>query len=140
MAKSAKPQNKPTGRRSLQEYITALEMAHGYPSKAAELLGVTPAAVTNRIKRNKRLQKLSDDLKQNRLTPMLDKAESNLVEALNNGEAWATKYVLDYHGADRGFGVRKISIDAQVESKPPELKVIISPPEGTEQNAAEPAS
>jgi predicted transcriptional regulator len=79
------------GRRTLKEYKNALEMAKGYPTKAAELLGVSPGAVSNRIKRNENLRKFYEKLKENRLVPMLDKAESNLVEALNNGEPWGHK-------------------------------------------------
>ncbi|WP_449246641.1 hypothetical protein [Desulfarculus baarsii] len=114
--RSGDKQGAPTAKgrgRTVKDYHQALEMARGYPAVAAELLGVTPAAVTHMVKRHGSLAKLYDDLRTNRNTRNLDMAEEKLRSAVEEGKPWAVRYVLDSHGGERGYG-SKLQLSGEV--------------------------
>ena len=64
------------------------------------MLGVTPAAVSKRIKSGKRLQEFVKAIK----AFHLDVAESKLLSAVGKEKGWAVMYYLNNQGKPRGYG------------------------------------
>ena len=82
------------------EIAQALRKTKGFQSKAAELLKVSPSAITQRIKKSPRLQKVLEQVKQKNL----DNCEDKLLEAIDDSKDWAIKYYLSNKGKERGYG------------------------------------
>jgi hypothetical protein len=117
MGAKGKTNTKPKGvRYKVKDYANALEVAQGYQAAAAQLLGVSPSAVTMMIKRHPSLGKLQKRLEEDRRLPVLDMGESKLAEAVRDGKAWAIKYYLNNHGGDRGFG-KKLHLSGKLDSE-----------------------
>lgn len=102
MASNHKPEEKPTGfkgYKTLEEYEAALRKTGGLVSATAQLLGVTPGAVTRRVKRSKKLQKVQREVR----AQVTDLAESKLIAAIEKGQAWAVCFWLKTQAKDRGY-------------------------------------
>ena len=84
-----------------KDFIKACETARTQ-SKIAELLKVTRSAITTYLQKNPKMREFFEQSKQIRI----DKAESNLDDALEKKEEWATKLTLTTQGKDRGFTTR----------------------------------
>lgn len=126
----------PKANRTVSDYAKALKEAKGYVSGAAALLEVTPSAVYKAIQRHPSLRELQDQLNEDRRLPALDLSEARLMEAVCAGKAWAIKYFLNNHGAERGYG-RKLALDAEVRPGDPLAVYRDMPPERRQQRIAE---
>lgn len=84
---------------SIEEYAQALREAHGLVTHAAELLGVTRQAVTQRLAKHPTLAKVRDEARDG----MTDVAEHALFTAMQQGEAWAVLFYLKTQGQSRGY-------------------------------------
>jgi hypothetical protein len=84
--------------------IEALEKTGGYVSQAAKMLKVTPAAIYHRIDNNPEVKQVWTDIKDMKL----DLAESKVIRAINNNEAWAICFYLKCQGKHRGWIERHI--------------------------------
>ena len=126
----------PKANRTVSDYAKALQEAKGYVSGAAELLEVTPSAVYKAIQRHPSLRELQHQLDEDRRLPALDLSEARLMEAVCAGKAWAIKYFLNNHGAERGYG-RKLALDAEVRPGDPLAVYRDMPPERRQQRIAE---
>lgn len=93
------PKNK-YQQKSLTVIMHALEKTGGFQNKAAEMLGITRAALSMRIKNSQELQDKVLELEEK----YLDLAETKLIKALENDQEWAIKYYLDHKGKKRGYG------------------------------------
>ena len=101
MADTGKKDRKPRKRPyTIEEYAQALKGAQGFMSAAAQTLGVSRAAVTQRVKGSKKLQAIVSESKEF----VKDVAESKLFVAIQAGEAWALRYFLNNQAKDRGYG------------------------------------
>ena len=86
--------------KSLEEIAAAIVTARGNMAAAARALGLTRKAVWYRVKESTRLQAIVEDAKET----LVDDAEMGLFRAVDNGEEWAIKRVLDSkRGAARGW-------------------------------------
>lgn len=91
----------------LEEAQTALWRSRGDVSAAADLLKVPSDRLRRRIGKSAKLQALCIELDER----ILDRARSNLVDALHSEEskerAWSTRYALSSSkGSSRGWGPR----------------------------------
>lgn len=82
------------------QIIEMLYKCYGLCSIAADHLKITPSALSQRIKNNKKLQKVLDDAREKRI----DLGEYKLFSAVNRDEPWAIKYLLNNQGLKRGYG------------------------------------
>ena len=89
--------------KTVEEYAEALRTAKGFRTQAAELLGVSHQAVSERIKNSKALQKIDEELKEE----LLDFAESKLLKAIKNDASWAICFFLKCKGKKRGYVERQ---------------------------------
>ena len=87
-------------RLSDKRIIQALRDAHGVLVHAAEILGCCRQTVASRIESSDAVKKVYDDL----TSGNLDTAESKLLEAVDRGEPWAIKFLLENQGRKRGYG------------------------------------
>jgi predicted transcriptional regulator len=92
----------------LSAYVKALEETDGFFTKAADLLGVTQSAVSLRVKRNKKLQKIVAEIEDKRL----DTAESALFQMIAGkdgvkAKVTSTIFYLKTKGAKRGYIERR---------------------------------
>jgi len=78
----------------------ALILKQGILAHAAEILGVSRAAVAQRIKANPDLKKVADDIAE----VLLDSAESTVYVAMREGDARLAMDYLKQKGRARGFG------------------------------------
>lgn len=93
----------------------AIEGSGGIISVVAQKCGVSRQAIYNYLEKHSDLKTALEQQKQ----MLVDKAESNLVEAVNAKQWGATKYVLSTLGKDRGYTTK-------VESEQSgELKIIV---------------
>ena len=67
-------------RYSDNEVGRALRASGGFRTRAAELLGITPSAITQRLKKSKFLKKIMDEV----LEKNLDLAEKKLIEGIES--------------------------------------------------------
>lgn len=78
----------------------ALRKNKGYLSYAAEDLGVTPSAISHRVRRSQRLRDAIEDTKEK----YLDLAENIVHDEMNkNRSLTASIFYLKYQGARRGY-------------------------------------
>ena len=82
-----------------EQIIKALEANGGFQSKAAQQLGMTQSALTQRIKRSENLQRVATEIKDK----YLDLAESKLITLVNNGNLGAICFYLKCQGKHRGY-------------------------------------
>lgn len=86
-----------------KQIAEALQKAGGFVSHAAQQLGVTPSAVTNRVSRSEELKQILDDARYTHL----DIAEVELLKAMKRGESWAVCFFLKCQGKGRGYVERQ---------------------------------
>lgn len=86
-----------------EEIISSLRRCRGLYYLCAEHLGVTKSALAYRIANDPELEAIARDQR----GKMLDKAESKLMEAVDNGEQWAIQLMLKTLGRDRGYVERQ---------------------------------
>ena len=86
-----------------EEIIASLRRCRGMYYLAAEHLGVTKSALAYRITNDPELESVAKDQR----GKMLDKAETKLMEAVDNGEQWAIQLMLKTLGRDRGYVERQ---------------------------------
>lgn len=99
------------------EIARMLEAAGGFRTRVAKQLGVSVSAVSKRIAKSPRLQEAVSNVEET----VLDIAESSLVRAAQNGEAWAVCFILKCKGRKRGWIERQdIAVEAS-EDRPPVL-------------------
>lgn len=79
--------------------VEALLAHYGNVSAAARVLGVSHGTLWDRIKRSERLQEAKRDAEEQ----TLDLAESGLVSAVKDREAWAICFLLKTRGKKRGY-------------------------------------
>lgn len=99
---SKKPQSAIT-KLTNEEIIASLRRCRGMYYLAAEHLGVTKQALAYRITNDPELESVAKDQR----GKMLDKAETKLMEAVDNGEQWAIQLMLKTLGRDRGYVERQ---------------------------------
>jgi len=78
----------------------ALILKHGIFAHAAEILGISRAAVAQRVKANPDLKKVVDDIGE----VILDTCESTVYASVRDGDARLAMDVLRQKGRARGFG------------------------------------
>jgi hypothetical protein len=81
----------------------ALKKTMGLQTQAAKMLGITPSAISHRIKRSPRLQRLIRDIQEE----WLDTAEYELSKKMRSGDLGALCFYLKCKGKDRGFVERR---------------------------------
>jgi hypothetical protein len=86
-----------------EEIIASIRRCRGLYYLAAEHLGVTKSALAYRITNDPELESVAKDQR----GKMLDKAETKLMEAVDNGEQWAIQLMLKTLGRDRGYVERQ---------------------------------
>ena len=79
--------------------LKALEASHGFVSEAARVLGTSYHTLYRRIARTPALKEAQEDI----LERQLDIAESKLMVAINDGQAWAIRFFLRCKGKHRGY-------------------------------------
>ena len=94
------------------EVIEALRNLDGIVSEVAKSLKVTPEAIRLRIKKYPELQAAQNEARET----LVDRAESQLRKAVDNGAAWATKFVLETWGKSRGF-TKRIQVESGEEPR-----------------------
>jgi hypothetical protein len=106
----------PKMRHTVRDHAQALQEAQGYVSIAAQILGITPSGVQKAIQRHSSLRALHQRLAVDRRLPALDMGEAKLMEAVREGKSWAVKYLLDNHGAERGYG-RRLALNGRLDAE-----------------------
>ncbi len=86
-----------------EEIINSLRRCRGLYYLCAEHLGVTKSALAYRITNDPELQAIAKDER----GKMLDKAESKLMEAVEDGQQWAIQLMLKTLGRERGYVERQ---------------------------------
>ena len=92
--------------------LKAIEGSSGLIFTIAQRLKVSRQTVNNYLKKYPELNKELKEEKNN----VLDFAESKLLKAVENGEAWAIKFLLLNQGQSRGYGDKNFKMLA-VEEK-----------------------
>jgi predicted transcriptional regulator len=118
-------------RHTVKDYEAAIESAGGLQSAIATKLNVSTAAVSQRIKKNKKLQRAM--LRQTEKT--LDMAEAGLMNALQDEKKWAIQFYLKYKGRSRGY-IEKTEVDTNAVKPVPIRFVIAKPPDSIEEAKA----
>jgi len=95
----------------------ALRQSGGFVSLAAKKLGVTHQAVSKRIKKNKKLQKVLEEIQES----YLDLAEAELIKKIKSGDLGALCFYLKCKGKSRGY-IEKVVLGG--DKKEP-LEVIV---------------
>lgn len=97
---------------SKTQVIDAIKNYDGIVSEVARSLKMTPEAIRLRIKKYPELQAAQMEARE----ALVDKAESQLRKAVDGGAAWATKFVLETWGKNRGFS-KLIQVDSNPENE-----------------------
>ncbi len=84
---------------SVTDIMDALKKYKGNISWAARALGCDRSTIYRRIEKSPTLQKAVEDERES----MIDLAESSLLRAVNDGEAWAVSLTLKTIGKNRGY-------------------------------------
>ncbi len=101
-----------------KQIIRALEASGGFQSQAARGLKISPAALSGRIKRNKKLQVALADIQEEHL----DLAESQLISAIWDREPWAICFFLKCRGKVRGYSEKPRTSESDSDVKSIEFK------------------
>lgn len=102
-------------RKTDAEILEALKKAQGFYTLAAKALGINRRTIAERVAKSAKLKKALNDEMETRL----DLAENRLVAAVNNGERWAIKFLLECKGRDRGYCKR-----LEIEDKTPRREAV----------------
>jgi len=114
-----------TSRVTTKQCVEAIHNSGGFITPAAKQLNISQAALSKRIKKSKALQQALAETKEQ----YLDLAETQLIKAVRDREAWAICFYLKCKGKDRGYvEKRQISVD---DSKPITFKYNLVLPENT---------
>lgn len=84
---------------SIKQIEIALKAKAGFISYAAEALGVTHSAISQRVKRSAHLQKVVYDIQES----CLDLAETKLLGKIKSGDLGAICFYLKCKGKKRGY-------------------------------------
>lgn len=109
-----------TQRYTANQIIEALERNGGFLTQTAKALQCTIQTVQNYIRRDK---KIGDAYYQIRET-YIDLAESQLIKAVKNGEAWSIAFLLKCQGKHRGWVERQEFEHSGADGKPIIIKVV----------------
>lgn len=92
------------GRRihSTEEIAEAIRNGQGLKSNIADLLGMIVRGLELRLQKSSQLQEVMREVRE----AQLDVVESKLMQAAENGEAWAIRLYLKCHGKHRGWSER----------------------------------
>ena len=93
------------------QVIETIQKYDGIVSEVARALKMTPEAIRLRIKKHPELHAAQMEARE----ALVDKAESQLRKAVDGGAAWATKFVLETWGKNRGF-TKQIHVDSNTEN------------------------
>ena len=85
---------------TVTQICQALDSTRGMITLAADRLRCSPSTIYNYIDRHPRIQELIDAHNER----MVDKAEYNLTDKIEEGDLGAIKYVLSTKGKKRGYG------------------------------------
>lgn len=85
---------------TVEQVCQALDKTRGMITLAADYLGCSTVTVHDYINRHKIIKETLDSYRER----MLDKAEYNLVDKIDEGDLAAIKYVLSTVGKKRGYG------------------------------------
>ena len=107
-----------------QQIGLALRQSGGVMTHAADELGITRQQLGKRIRGNAELEQARADGKEE----VLDRAESNLFQAVRAGRPWAIRFVLSRIGKDRGYGP-SLKVDGALQGR----VVVYLPDDGREQ-------
>lgn len=77
----------------------ALVLSRGMVYVAANALGCSPNTIKKRLSESPELQEAKDHAHEYQL----DRAETKLAEAVDNGESWAIQFYLKTQGSKRGY-------------------------------------
>lgn len=91
------------------QIIEAMDKSLGFQSIAAKTLNITPSALTQRLQRNPKLQKVLDKIMERRL----DIAESKLFKLVQKGNLKAITFFLQHKGQNRGYGKNPSDLSIQ---------------------------
>lgn len=91
-----------------EKLISAIWSSKGRPSLIAEAMGVTVRTIYNYIDRYATVKNAYEDAKQQFYENLVDTAEMKTHKAVDDGERWAIKHVLDNspEAKRRGWGPR----------------------------------
>lgn len=81
------------------QIIEALKNSWGLFTVAAAALHCNRCTISERVRSSAKVRTAYESIVESRL----DVAESKLLEAIENGEAWAIKFFLTMKGAQRGY-------------------------------------
>ena len=107
-----------------EQIAEALKQCGGVLTNTAEQLGITRQGLGKRMRDNPALEEARAEGK----ADVLDRAESNLFQAVRAGKPWAIRFVLGRLGGDRGYRA-----SMKVESKLQGRVVVYLPDDGREQ-------
>ena len=102
-----------------QTLIESIIESGGVLSVAAKAANCTVQTIYNNRDKHEDVADAITTSQAARSVELVDKAERNLLTAIDEGEAWATKYVLSTKGKSRGYtekteiehtGVQKINV------------------------------
>lgn len=88
---------------TVKQYATAIKASGGFLADAARILNVTRSSVTQRVKRNKKLQVILEEAQEENL----DLAEAKLIELVKDGNLGAICFYLKCQGKQRGYVERQ---------------------------------
>lgn len=88
---------------SVEEVAEALLKSHGVVLAAARMLHMSRQGVEKRIKESTTLQEVKAQSRES----IVDMAETGLVKAIRDQDAWAIQFTLRTLGRDRGYADRK---------------------------------
>lgn len=86
-----------------EDVINAVWRARGNVSQAADEIGCARRTITSMAAQYATVKAAIDDARADKRGELLNKAESGLERALDNGEAWAIRYVLKSVGRGHGW-------------------------------------
>lgn len=111
-----------------KEIIDAIKKYHGKVAFVAQSLSVSTATIYNYVNKYSTVKAALDDAQNNWDEGLLDTAESKLQKAVNNGDVWAIRYILNTKGKKRGYGEKNNAVD--LDDRPQPIKVIIQREDG----------
>lgn len=88
---------------TLDEIEAALIKGNGINAAAGKILGITGQAVSMRVKKSKRLQRVRAEITED----LIDVAENKLLKAINSDNLTATIFYLKTKGKNRGYSERQ---------------------------------
>jgi hypothetical protein len=112
-----KPRKKPTGpppRHSEATVLRAIAGSGGIITHVAKALKLSWTGARNAIDRYPACKEALDSERE----AICDVAENRLIEAINQGDAWAIRFFLNNKAKQRGYGWKNLSIST---SEPPKV-------------------